>query len=310
MHLFENKITLEDRTFLEEYLGGFEYKASGLSYTSLYMWRKINQFTWKVFGDYLCIAAADNLEPEMGVSFMAPPLTKTGSYNPVKLRQTILDAKEFFESKGEKFVMKLVPFHMLEILEEAMPGQLKFESDRPNYDYVYDTKELIELKGKKFHRKKNHLNYFLNNYEYEYRELTEDMAPEAMQFIREFNERKNLEDSHERELLEMEEDAMKEVFLHLKSVGYLTGVIFIDGKIQALSIGGRLGKKTVTVHVEKANIEYRGLYQAINNEFCKHMAKDVKRINREEDMGLPGLRKAKLSYNPVKLIEKYTVTIK
>ena len=310
MHLFENKITLEDRDYLEEYLDGFEYKTSGLSYTSLYMWRKINQFTWKVFGDYLCIAAADNLEPEMGVSFMFPPLTKTGSYNPAKLRQTILDAKEYFETRGEAFVMKLVPFHMLEILEEAMPGELKFESDRPNYDYVYDTKELIELKGKRFHRKKNHLNYFLNNYEYEYREMTEDMAPEAMKFIREFNERKNLEDPHERELLDMEEEAMKAVFLHLKSVGYLTGVIFIDGNIQALSIGGRLGKKTVTVHVEKANIEYRGLYQAINNEFCKHMAKDVKRINREEDMGLPGLRKAKLSYNPVKLIEKYTVSFK
>ena len=310
MYLFDNRITLEDRSFLEEFLNGFEYKTSGLSYTSLFMWRKINQFTWKLFGDYLCIAAADNLEPDMGVSFMLPPLTKTGSYDPVKLRETILEAKDYFESKDQNFVMKLVPFHMNEILEAAMPGELTFESDRPNYDYVYDTNELIELKGKKFHRKKNHLNYFLNNYEYEYREMTEDMAPEAMNFIREFNERKNLEDPHERELLDMEEEAMKDVFINLDEVGYLTGVIFIDGKMQALSIGGRLGNKTVTVHVEKANIEYRGLYQAINNEFCKHMAKNVKRINREEDMGLPGLRKAKLSYNPVKLVEKYTVNIK
>jgi hypothetical protein len=103
---------------------------------------------------------------------------------------------------------------------------------------------------------------------------------------------------------------MKDVFVNLDTVGYLTGVILIDGKMQALSIGGQLGTKTVTVHVEKANIEYRGLYQAINNEFCKHMAAHVKRINREEDMGIPGLRKAKLSYNPVKLIEKYIVRMK
>jgi hypothetical protein len=100
---------------------------------------------------------------------------------------------------------------------------------------------------------------------------------------------------------------MQDVFHNLETVGYLTGAIRIDGRLEALSIGGRLGKKTVTVHVEKANIEFRGLYQAINNEFCKHVAKDVKRINREEDMGIPGLRKAKLSYKPCMLVEKYTV---
>jgi hypothetical protein len=221
-----------------------------------------------------------------------------------------LAAKDFFESKGEDFVMMLVPFHMNEILREAMPGELTFEADRPNFDYVYDTKDLIELKGRDFHSKRNHLNYFLNHYTYEYTEMTEDMAPEAMAFIRAFNDRKNLSDAHERELLEMEEEAMKDVFLNLKTVGYLTGVIIIDGKMQALSIGGQLGKKTVTVLVEKANTVYRGLYQAINNEFCKHMASHVKRINREEDMGIPGLRKAKLSYNPTKLIEKYIVRIK
>jgi hypothetical protein len=274
------------------------------------MWRNINQFSWKIIGDYLCIAAADNLEPEMDTSFLFPPLTRTGCYEPEKLKETILAAKAEFEEKGEPFSMMLVPFHMVEILEKAMPGQLKFEADRPNFDYVYSTKDLIELKGRDFHSKKNHLNYFLNNYSYEYSPMGTEMAAEAMAFIRAFNERKNLSNPHERELLEMEEEAMKDVFLNLDTVGYLTGIIRIDGKIQALSIGGRLGTKTVTVHVEKANTEYRGLYQVINNEFCKHMASQVKLINREEDMGIAGLRKAKLSYNPVKLIEKYIVTCK
>ncbi|MDR2156388.1 MAG: phosphatidylglycerol lysyltransferase domain-containing protein [Clostridiales Family XIII bacterium] len=309
-YLFENRVTLENRPLLEKYLQGFDYKTSGLSFSSLFMWRNINRFSWQIFGDYLCIAAADNLEPEMGASFMFPPLTKTGTYDPAELRKTILAAKAYFESKGEPFIMMLVPFHMNEILSKAMPGELTFEADRPNFDYVYNTEDLISLRGRDFHAKRNHLNYFLKNYTYEYTEMTTDMAPEAMRFIREFNERKNLSDPHERELLEMEEEAMKDVFVNLDAVGYLTGVILIDGKMQALSIGGQLGTKTVTVHVEKANIEYRGLYQAINNEFCKHMAAHVKRINREEDMGIPGLRKAKLSYNPVKLIEKYTVRIK
>jgi hypothetical protein len=103
---------------------------------------------------------------------------------------------------------------------------------------------------------------------------------------------------------------MQDVFHHLDTVGYLTGAIRIGGRIEALSIGGHLGNHTVTVHIEKANIEFRGLYQAINNEFCKAMAPHITRINREEDMGIPGLRKAKLSYNPVELIEKYTVRLK
>jgi hypothetical protein len=310
MYLFENKITLEDRELLEEYLNGYSYRTSGLCYTSLYMWREINQFSWRQFGEYMCIAAADNLEPEMGVSFMFPPLTRTGGYEPAALRETIYEAKAYFESKGEEFLMMLVPFHMIELFEQAMPGEFSFEADRPNFDYVYDKNALIELKGKKFHGKKNHLNYFLNNYNYEYTELTEEMAPEAMDFIRAFNERKNLEDAHERELLEMEEHAMKDVFLNLRRVGYITGVIRIDGKIQALSIGGMLRRRTVTVHVEKANTEFRGLYQAINNEYCRHLPQNITLVNREEDMGIAGLRKAKLSYQPVKLVEKYIIRVK
>ncbi|MDR0817082.1 MAG: phosphatidylglycerol lysyltransferase domain-containing protein, partial [Clostridiales Family XIII bacterium] len=155
MYLFEGRITIEDRPLLEEYLQSFQYKTSGLSFSSLYMWREINQFSWKVIGDYLCIAAADNLEEEMGMSFMFPPLTKDGSYEPGKLRETILGAKADFEASGQDFVMMLVPFHMNEILEAAMPGQLTFEADRPNFDYVYDAEELKELRGKKFHGKRN-----------------------------------------------------------------------------------------------------------------------------------------------------------
>jgi hypothetical protein len=310
MYIFDGRITLEDRPLLEEYLRGFEYKTSGLSYSSLYMWKEINQFSWKEIGDYLCVAAADNLEEEMGLSFMFPPLTKTGAYDAGKLRATIAAAKEEFGAKGEDFVMMLVPFHMVEIFSKLLPDVFSFEADRPNFDYVYDTRELIELKGKKFHGKRNHLNYFLNNYDYIYERMTIGMADEIMAFIDEFNERKALPEGHEKELLEMEKEAMADVLTHLDDVGYLAGVIRIDGKVEAISIGGQLGSKTVTVHVEKANVEYRGLYQAINNEFCRHMASHVKRINREEDMGIAGLRKAKLSYNPIKLIEKYIVRIK
>ena len=80
--------------------------------------------------------------------------------------------------------------------------------------------------------------------------------------------------------------------------------------IKRIAIGGQLGGNMITEHVEKANVEFRGLYQAINNEFCKNVASKAKYINREEDMGIPNLRKAKLSYRPCKLLEKYIATFR
>lgn len=304
MFMFENQITIGSRAVLEEYLNSFEYKTSGLSFTSLYMWRNINFFSWQIIGDYLCIAGLSHLELEKKEAFLFPPLTKTGQYEPAKLRETILAARKIFEENGQRFNIRLLPLHMIEIIEAAFPGELRFIEDRPNYDYVYLTRDLIQLAGRQYHSKKNHLNYFRENYSYEYKSLTSSMAEEAMTFIREFNLRKQLPD-HEMDLLRMEEIAMEDVFYNLERVGYLTGALIIDGRLQALSIGGALGRKTVTVHVEKANVEYRGAYQAINNEFCRHMASHVKYINREEDMGIPGLRKAKLSYKPIKLIENH-----
>ena len=309
MFMLEKKITIEERPVLEEYLRGFEYGTSGLSFTSLYMWRNINDFSWQIIGDYLCIAGLSHLEIEMEEPFLFPPLTKTGTYDPKSLNDTIKEAKKIFESKGYIFSIRLMPFHMMDILEEACPGELDFSDDRPNYDYLYKKQDLIELKGREYHSKKNHLNFFLNHYQFEYVILTSDMTGQAMQFIREFNERKQLPE-HEMELLKMEERAMVDVFNNLEAVGYMAAAIMIQGKIEAFCIAGQINKNTVDVHVEKANTAYRGLYQLINNEFCRHVSPDIEYINREEDMGIPGLRKAKLSYKPVKLVESHIAIFK
>ncbi len=305
MYMFDNEISIANREILEQYLNGYEYKTSGLSFSAQYMWREINRFSWDMMGEYMCISGISHLELEDGIElpFMFPPLTATGEYNKEALRETIFKSKEYFEKKGQPFSLRLVPFHVMEIIKEAVP-EMHFIDDRPNYDYIYLTQELIDLKGKSFHSKKNHLNYFKKTYEYEYVEMTSAMADDAMKFISDFNKRKEVP-AHEMEMLKMEEQAMEDVFNNIENVGYSAGAILIDGNIEAIAIGGKLGKKTITEHVEKANVEFRGLYQAINNEFCKNVAANAKYINREEDMGIPNLRKAKLSYKPVKLIEKY-----
>ena len=310
MYMFENRITIDNREILEEYLNGYEYKTSGLSFSAQYMWRDINMFSWDIIGDYMCISVISHLELEDGIilPFMFPPLTRTGEYDKDSLRETIFRAKEHFEKKGQPFSLRLVPFHLMEIIKEACP-EMVFRDDRPNYDYIYLTQDLIDLRGRAYHSKKNHLNYFLRTYEYEYIEMTSDMADDAMKFIAEFNARKEVPE-HEMEMLRMEEQAMEDVFRNLEKVGYSAGAILIDGKIEAIAIGGQLGRNTITEHVEKANVNYRGLYQAINNEFCLHIASEARYLNREEDMGIENLRKAKLSYKPVQILEKYIGTFK
>lgn len=311
MFIFENRITIEDRELLEEYLNGYDYQTSGLSFTSLYMWRNINHFSWKLSGDYMLISGVSHLELEAGTEepFLLPPLSKNGVYEAEGVKSALMEAKETFESGGHPFSIRLLPFHMIEIIRQACPDQVEFLEDRPNFDYVYRRQDLVELKGKDYHTKKNHLNYFHKNYAYEYIPLTSAMMQEAVAFIRAFNARKEISE-YEMLLLKMEETAMVDVFRNLEKVGYMAGAILIEDKIEALTIGGKLTKDTVVVHVEKANVNFRGLYQAINHEFCKKLPDFAEYINREEDMGIPNLRKAKLSYKPIRMIEKYIAVFK
>ncbi len=310
MFMLKNEITIENKAKLEEYLKGYQYKTSGLSFSALYMWRDINQFCWEEIGDYLCIAGISHLEMERGVlePFLFPPISKNGKYEKESLRETIIKAKEIFETKGYEFSLRLVPFNLLEEIQKAFPKEFEWIEDRPNYDYLYNKADLIELKGKAYHSKKNHLNYLKNNTEYEYVKLTADMADDVMEFIDRFNAEKDLPEN-EMALLKNEEEAMRDVFDNIEKVGYYGGAILIDGQIEAVSVGGKLGKNICTVHIEKANKHIRGLYQAINNEFCKAMPAEIKFMNREEDMGLLNLRRAKFSYKPIELVEKYIIKL-
>ncbi len=310
MYIFDNKITIDNRKELEKYLRGFNYETSGLTFSSLYMWRDINMFSWEKLGEYVCVCGTSHLELQEDIilPFMEAPMTATGYYDTEKLKETVLLAKEKFEEAGQPFIMRLIPEVVVKELQKAFGSKLVIEDDRANYDYIYEKDALIHLRGRSLHSKKNHLNYFNNNYTYEYKHMTSCMADDAMRFIKEFNAKKDIP-PHEMELLMMEERAMRNVFENIEDGGYQGGVIYIDGKIEALSVGSLMTDDMAVVHIEKGNTDYRGIYQAINTEFCKHLPEHITRVNREEDMGLPGLRKAKLSYKPIKLLDKYIITI-
>lgn len=312
---FEN-LTAEQITLLNTYFDGYDYQSSGHTYIANYIWRNTHQISWQIIGDYLCIGALGNLDPEEDKQyFMSFPLTADGRYEIPKLRETLLAAKEIFRRNGQKLELSLVPESLVPLLKECFPeeGELFIEHDRDDDDYIYLKEELISLSGRKLHTKKNHLNQFLKNYEFTYEEATPEMVPEIMAYIESKNEFKMGETPEEwKEILELETQAIREL-LTFVGKGLLTGIIRIHGKIEAVTLGEFArtnSRETVLVHVEKADDRIRGLYQAINNEFCKRLPAETIYVNREEDMGLANLRLAKMSYKPWKLAKKYTAIVK
>lgn len=308
-----NDLTEKEIETLNSYFDGYDYESSTHTFLANYIWRNTHDLSWQIIEGYLCIAGLGTLETEEKEYFMSFPLTNTGDYDVQKVKATIEAAKEIFREKGQRLELSLVPASLVPVLKQVFGDSVEVEHTRDDDDYIYMKDDLISLSGRKLHQKKNHLNYFLRNYDFTYQEATPEMVPEIMEYIRGKNEYKLGETPEEwREILELETIAIEEL-LKFVGKGLLTGIIRINGKISAVTFGEFAktnSRETVIVHVEKADDRIRGLYQAINNEFCKRLPEDTVYINREEDMGLENLRKTKLSYKPVKMAEKYTAVLK
>ena len=309
---FDN-LTEEDIALLNQYFDGFDYQSSSHTFLANYIWRDTHHLSWQIIGEYLCIAGRGDVGEDEREYFMSFPLTRTGKYDIDSLRYTICEAKKIFEKRGQKLDISLIPGHMVHYLTEAMGDAVNPQHDRDDDDYIYLKEDLINLGGRKLHQKKNHLNFFLRNYDFTYEEATPEMVPEIREYIRSKNEYKLGETPEEwKDILEMENRAIDEL-LKFVGNGLLTGIIRIGGKIQAVTMGEfarTTDRKTVIVHVEKADDRIRGLYQAINNEFCKRLPEETVYVNREEDMGMENLLKTKLSYKPYKMGEKYSSIVK
>lgn len=310
--IFKNRFdNLTDEQIKEvvSYFDGYDYKSSSHTFLANYIWRDTHDITWQVIGDYMCVAALSDLSPESKEYVMSFPCTKTGEYDQKKFCQTITEARKIFREHGQELAMTMIPGHLVHYLRDCYCGEVEIEHDRDDDDYIYLKEDLAELKGRKYHQKKNNLNYFLRNYEYTYEEATEEMVPEIWKYIQAKNEYKMGETPDEwKEILELENVAIKEL-LAFVGKGLLTGVIRIDGEIVAVTMGEfarTTDKETVLVHVEKADDRIRGLYQAINWEFVNRLPEETIYVNREEDMGLENLRQTKNSYKPVEMGEKYS----
>lgn len=209
-------------------------------------------------------------------------------------------------SLGQPFLMSGVTVQMAEALETAMPGVFDVDQNRDYSDYVYFREKLENLSGKKLQSKRNHINKFLSLYpQYEYKPLTKDMIPDCLRLERQW--KAGQDDAVQADSQNMELRAMTRVFHRWDRLGMSGGTIWVDGELVAFTYGCPINHDTFDVCVEKANVAYEGAYTIINREFVRHLPEQFKYINREEDMGEEGLRKAKLSYRPDILQEKLLV---
>ena len=196
------------------------------------------------------------------------------------------------------------------LMEESMPGSFAYESDRNKADYIYLREKLVTLSGKKLQPKRNHVSKFKRLYPgYEYRPLTADLVPDCLRLGEEWC---RTNDSHEQRAALAERHMMAYALSHIDELQISGGTLFVDNQMVAFAFGARINANTFDICVEKADTNYEGAYAMINNEFASHLPEDIVYVNREEDLGLEGLRKAKLSYYPEmildKMIAEYTAT--
>jgi hypothetical protein len=290
-------VQLEDKPVIDTYFRMKRYQASECTFTNLYLWRDSYNVRWAVVNDMLCVTMSWG-----GNTFFLPPFGKDEN-----IGKSMEAMVEYSQSTNLDFLLKGATEETVHVIERALPGRFDFQRDRDNDDYVHLTSELKELKGRKFSSKTNHIHFFKNHYpDYRFvpltREITKDCIGTAYQWY--------VKHMGQDELLRWEFAAVKDALEHFEELGLRGGALLIYGKVEAFSLGEPLNEDMCVIHIEKGNSDIRGIYQVINQECCLHCWPEFTFVNREEDMGIPGLRKAKLSYRPVKMIEKYDVTLK
>ena len=293
-------IDMESRELLNPYFDLVDYEACEYCFNTLYMWQHLYK-TGYYIGDGFAVIVAEY----EGNTFSILPLAKKED-----MPRVIKFVIDYFEKEQKKIYFRGITKEVVDYLKENYPDKFDYTEERDLFDYVYDGDSMRELKGRKNVKKRNHINYFLKEYEgrFEYRLLDENDFDACLKLVEEWTSNKE-ENGQVDEEMEEELIGIKKLFNSfpvIKDKLKIAG-IFIDGKLEAFTMGEYLNSNMALIHIEKANPSIRGLYPYINQQFLVNEFSDVEFVNREEDLGIEGLRKAKLSYHPVKFVEKYTV---
>lgn len=290
-------ITLADKKMIDSCFAGNRCRTCDFSFANLYSWTPKFRTQFSVIDHTLFLRfQGDNNEYYYMMPVGKMSLTKS-------LPMLIEDAKQ----NDRTFIMKGVTTKMWSLIQEAMPDTFKYEFDRDNAEYIYLSEQLINLSGKKLQKKRNHINRFKqDNPHWIYYPLTS--AEEIGECIAMLDEWEG--QTSETEGMDYDYKATRCMLENFELMELRGGAIKVNGKLVAFTIGGPLTDDTFVVHIEKAFGDINGAYTLINQQFMEHEASKFKYVNREEDMGLEGLRKAKLSYYPEIILEEGIVTFK
>lgn len=300
MRIQWKKIGLEEREIFAPFYEYEQSQSCEFSFANNYLWAPFYNSDYTIIRDMLVFRTDKN-----GIS-VGTPLAKSKE-SAGNLKEVMLLLEQYFCQENEKFHMHSVTKEKYECLEEIFPGKYKVEYNRDEADYIYEVEKLTALVGKKLHGKRNHINKFKERYpNWCYETLSKDNISECLEMAEEWK-KANLcggKDSKHAEFCVTRRALQNFEALNLKG-----GLIRADGKVVAFTLGEELNKEMFVIHIEKAFAEIQGAYPMINQQFLIHEAASYQYVNREDDAGAEGLRKAKLSYYPAFLQEKGCITI-
>lgn len=289
------RITLADK----EVIQGFTFTSSShncdLNFMNLCSWQFLYNTEYAIVGSWLVF----RFYTDGHLAYMLP--RQKG--DPQEILSLMLDDSRRLE---HPFLMLGVCENFIPQIDRVMPEFFHFSHDRDYTDYIYDRDALASLAGKRLQPKRNHVNKFVKAYpDYVFRSITPDIIPLCRELEVKWKETKKGDE--EDADYENERRSMNFVFDHWDELDAIGGCIFVGGKLVAFTFGAKINDTTFDVCVEKADTEYDGAYAVINRDFVRSLPENFRLINREEDLGIAGLRQAKLSYQPSILLHKYTV---
>lgn len=291
------KIEITDKKLIDNCLQNKMSRSCDYCFTNIYAWQERFKTVFAVFGDTLFV----RFEDKNTIYYMFPigkmPLAKA-----MKLLKN--DAAECAVNLKIKGVCQ----EMWQQIQEEFPEKFSFLPERENFEYLYLTEKLINLSGKKLQSKRNHINRFKAEnptWEFSLINSREDCF-QCWNMLKEW-ESENMTDDP---TLIYDFKASELMLKHFDELNLQGGMIKIKGRIVSFSVGEPLDNNTFVVHIEKAPRNMNGGYSIINQQFAEHIAANYLYTNREEDMGLESLRKAKLSYQPDMLLQEGIVVLK
>ena len=292
-------LELADKPVFDAMLGQRYYENSWFTFTTFFTWREHFATAWALSEDSLYLRLQAN-----GLVYFLAPFAAVGRSFAAAVDAAVRESR----LRNEPFLMKGLSSAMWDELDAAFPGRFAMTAQRDYFDYVYRAEDLRTLAGRKYHSKRNFVNRFLAEHtDWSYEPLTAAAKADCLAVEQLWCQQRDCTGDS---MVGAEYRALTESLDHFDALQLRGGLIRLAGRPVAFSIGEQLNSDTAVVHMEKADASIPGLYALINRECCRQAWGDVEYVNREEDMGEEGLRKAKESYYPVRLVKKIKINLR